>query len=96
MGYRGSKSEFVIQAEPVKEQRVDGSWFLAKKARSLRYTLMGSESCYQVKILSKQLNNRNFSILLAKQPKLKPWFITGFTDGEGSFSITIYKDNRIK
>jgi len=31
MGYRGSKSEFVSQTETVKEQRVDGSWFLAKR-----------------------------------------------------------------
>ncbi len=57
---------------------------------------MGGESCYQVKILSKQLNKRNFSTLLAKHPKLNPWFVTGFADGEGSFGITIYKDNRIK
>jgi len=31
MGYRGSKSEFVSQTETVKEQRVDGSWFLANR-----------------------------------------------------------------
>jgi len=37
MGYRGSKSGIIS----VKEQRVDGSWFLAKIARSLRCTLMG-------------------------------------------------------
>lgn len=96
MGYRGSKSEFVTQTETVKEQRVDGSWLIAKNARSLRCTLMGSESRYQVKILSKQLSIRNFSTLLAQQPKLNPWFVTGLVDGEGSFGITIYKDNRIK
>jgi len=37
MGYHGSKSGIM----PVKEQRVDGSWFLANKAISLRCTLMG-------------------------------------------------------
>jgi hypothetical protein len=37
MVYRGSKSA----NKAVKEQRVDGSWFLVKKARSLRCTLMG-------------------------------------------------------
>ena len=42
MGYYRSKSGIL----PVKEQRVDGSWFLANKARSLRCTLMGSKSCY--------------------------------------------------
>ena len=27
---------------------------------------------------------------------MEPWFLTGFTDGEGCFNITIYKDNRQK
>ena len=54
MGYRGSKSSIVKRG--VKEQRVDGSWFLVKRARSLRYTLMGFERSYQVRFLSNQLN----------------------------------------
>jgi len=58
MGYRGSKS--VLLNNAVKEQRVDGSWSLVKKTRSLRYTLMGFERSYQVKIPSKQLNRLNF------------------------------------
>ena len=53
MGYHRSKSGIL----PVKEQWVDGSWFLANKARSLRYTLIGGESCYQFKVLSNQLNS---------------------------------------
>lgn len=28
--------------------------------------------------------------------KLHPWFITGFTDGEGCFSISVIKDNKSK
>jgi len=57
---------------------------------------MGGASCYQVKILSKQLNfKRNFSTLV-QNSKLNPWFVTGFVDGEGSFGITNYIDNRIK
>ena len=92
MGYRGSKSGI----SPVKEQRVDGSWFIKKILINLRCTLMGGASCYQVKILSKQLNfNRNFSTLV-QNSKLNPWFVTGFVVGEGSFGITIYIDNRIK
>ena len=92
MGYRGSKSGI----SPVKEQRVDGSWFIKKILINLRCTLMGGASCYQVKILSKQLNfNRNFSTLV-QISKLNPWFVTGFVVGEGSFGITIYIDNRIK
>jgi hypothetical protein len=62
MGYRGSKS---VSIDIVKEQRVDGSWFLNKLAiakifRSLRCTLMGFERNYQIKILSKQLNKKKF------------------------------------
>ena len=87
MGYRGSKSA----NNSVKEQRVDGS-YLFKKNR-LRCTLMGFERSYQVKILSKQLNN-NFSTLI--HSKINPWFVTGFTDAEGSFSISISIDKRIK
>ena len=57
MGYRGSKSDSVSHTEFVKEQRVDGSWLLklAVLIRSLRYTLMGFERNYQIKVLSKQL-----------------------------------------
>nr|YP_010697754.1 hypothetical protein P1R16_mgp42 [Porodaedalea niemelaei]YP_010697805.1 hypothetical protein P1S03_mgp40 [Porodaedalea chrysoloma]WCF76650.1 hypothetical protein [Porodaedalea niemelaei]WCF76721.1 LAGLIDADG homing endonuclease [Porodaedalea mongolica]WCF76766.1 hypothetical protein [Porodaedalea chrysoloma] len=55
MGYRGSKSALAA----VKEQRVDGSWLLALPIRSLRCTLMGFERNYQIKVLSKQLN-QNF------------------------------------
>jgi hypothetical protein len=93
MGYRGSKSGIF----PVKEQRVDDSWLLANKSKNLRCTLMGGESCYQIKILSKQLNKikSRFSTLV-QISKLNPWFVTGFTDGEGSFGITIHIDKRIK
>ena len=107
MGYRGSKS--VLNSNTVKEQRVDGSWYIKSKPMYLRCTLMGSESCYQVKIPSKQLNmsptlrpRRCASTLIKKENlsnktlKLNPWFITGFTDAEGSFTITAepFPDNR--
>jgi len=93
MGYRGSKSELLKYS--VKEQRVDGSWFIASKAISLRCTLMGSESCYPVKIPTKQLNKKSFSTLL-NLSKLNPWFITGFTEAEGSFIISISKSDKSK
>ena len=71
MGYRGSKSEFIVNS--VKEQRVDGSWLLKKLAvpnRSLRCTLMGCENSYQVKIPAKQLQlqimSRTYSTLSNK------------------------------
>lgn len=77
----------------VKEQRVDGSWLLSK--RSLRCTLMDFKRNYQVKILANQLKNRFYSTLL-NNPKLNPWFITGFTDAEGSFIISVYNDAKSK
>ena len=64
----------------------------------LRCTLMGCESSYQVKILSKQISNiRRYSIITSRksltitklQFSLNPWFFTGFSDAEGSFSILI-------
>lgn len=61
IGNRGSKSEF---KNSVKEQRVNGSWCIAKyNSMHLRYTLMDFERNYQIKILSNQLNCRNFSTL---------------------------------
>jgi len=94
MEYRGSKSVFT---KTVKEQRVDGSWLLKNKLanpiRSLRFTLMGLETGYQLKIPAKQLINRAYSTLLNK---LNPWFLTGFTDAESALIISIYKDEKTK
>ena len=98
MGYRGSKSGSA--ALPVKEQRVDGSYFENKS--KLRYTLMDYENNYQIKIPSKQIIHKQYysstnisTLYLANThdnlKKLNPWFITGFTDAEGSFIIRIRK-----
>jgi len=79
MGYRGSKSEIIykypqsqINHFSVKEQRVDGSYFIYQdraflsghlpdikvpyKFMKLRCTLMGGESHYQFRIPTKQFN----------------------------------------
>nr|UEK25964.1 hypothetical protein [Mutinus fleischeri] len=103
MGYRGSKSNNLNRLpQPndlnlfVKEQRVDGSYFVKQNiCKKLRCTLMVGESSHQVKILSKGLNNKNFSTLTPCQPKnftLNPWFVSGFIDAEWTFSISIRKD----
>ena len=96
MGNRGSKSN-KINTLFVKEQRVDGSYigYLNKKNNSmLKCTLVGFERSYQVKIPSNPINlTRNFSML---ESKLDPSYVTGFTDGEGSFILTIIKDNKYK
>ena len=99
MGYRGSKSEFTKQDTQskivnfVKEQRVDGSCF--GRRPKLRYTLMGGESRYQLKIPSKQLNIKKFSSLTHSLP-INPWFITGLIDAEGSFSVIVDKNKSRK
>ena len=77
MGNRGSKSDFLI--ESVKEQRVDGSWCIKPKLMHLRYTLMGFERNYQVKIPSKQLNKHYYSTINYSST-INPWFITGLID----------------
>jgi hypothetical protein len=97
MGYRGSKSEIKLPQPinkeiSVKEQRVDGSWCFTKMVHALRpvkhlrCTLMGLERGYQVKIPSNLFFNRMYSSFLQV---VNPWFITGFSDAEGSFSILI-------
>jgi len=86
MDNRGSKSKCTdlttVKTISEKEQRVDGNWSLFKEIHNvgisilnfklLRFTLMGLETGYQVKIPSKQLNNKKFSTL-SFQPKLNPW-----------------------
>jgi len=64
MGYRGSKSVFISNI--VKEQRVDGSWYIKSKPMYLRCILMGGESRYPIKIPSKQFNISPFSTLINK------------------------------
>jgi hypothetical protein len=68
IGNRGSKSGFL--KEPVKEQRVDGSFCIKHKLMQIRCTLMDFERNYQIKILSKQLNKRNYSTF-ETYPKLQ-------------------------
>jgi hypothetical protein len=104
MGYRGSKSGFFLQQKPVKEQRVDGSWSIAKNKMLLRCTLMGFERNYPVKIPTNQLNYRNYSTFsnyseikpIRTNYNLNPWFITGFSEAEASFIISLYKNEKSK
>ena len=62
---------------------------------------MGFQRIYQIKVLSKQLNKKFFCTsayapVQLSNVRLDPWFVTGFCDGESTFSISIYKDKRIK
>ena len=56
---------------------------------------MDREVCYQIKIPTNRLNNRTFSTITT-QPKINPWFLTGFSDAESSFIISIYRDENSK
>jgi hypothetical protein len=101
MEYRGSKS-IIALGKPenyksiiVKEQRVDGSY----TNLVLRCTLMGLERNYQVRIPSNQINKQRFYTTQIIQPetiKLDPLFLTGFTDGEGCFHLSIVKNNKLQ
>jgi len=94
MGNRGSKSKLVKRTTNfVKEQRVYGNWWI--KTIHLRCTLMGFERNYPIKILSKQLNTKQFSTLNPKLD-LNPWFVTGFFDGESTFHISIVRSEQSK
>lgn len=74
------------------------------KPSNLRCTLMGFERNYQIKIPSKQFNQKLYSTLNTTKEVVKsyfnnylnPWVFTGFTDAEGCFNITIYRDSRSK
>lgn len=54
---------------------------------------MGFERNYPVKIRTNQLLSRTFSNISNEKnsPTLNPWFITGFSDAESSFIISIYR-----
>lgn len=59
---------------------------------------MGFERNYQIKIPSNQLNKKYYSTLsiMSNNQKLNPWFITGFADAEGCFSIAILPNIKSK
>jgi len=61
---------------------------------------MGFERNYQLRIPAKQLLNRSRSFtslnISPQQSHINSWFITGFTDAEGSFMITIIQNEKSK
>jgi hypothetical protein len=99
-GNRGSKSEILQTQSPkrvsVKEQRVDGSWFLAQQVRNLRFTLMGGESYYQINYPSKQFKIYFSTLHSDINVQLNPYWVTGFTDAEGTFTVVLDKVNTRK
>lgn len=104
MDYRGSKSitaniTLNFHSVIVKEQRVDGNYI---GNPVLRCTLMGLERDSRNKILSKSLNRYYSTNIIPKDTsqkndfQLDSNFVSGFIDGEGSFSVTFIKDKSYK
>ena len=95
--YRGSKAVAPLSSDKsviVKEQRVDGIY----GSKLLRCTLMGFERNYKVRFLSNQINKypRRYSCVNMKHNltnDINSGFISGFSDGESSFTVTIHKDS---
>ena len=102
MDNRGSKSA-ILNYIVVKEQRVDGSWFIKPYLMNLRCILQGSERNRDIKLgfnmqqgwnsyiktPSKQFDLKNFSTY--RSTIVNPGVWSGLIDGEGSFSIIISK-----
>ena len=72
-----------------------------------RCALMGFEINYQIRIPSKQINIQTrqlvYSFAALRNPsdapsveKINPWFVSGFTDGEGCFMISITENQKLK
>lgn len=59
---------------------------------------MGFERNYRVRIPSNQIIKGFYTsqTILEKTILLNPWFISGFTDAEGCFTLSIVKDHRSK
>lgn len=79
-----------------KEQRLDGSWQVSGVS-CLRYSLTGLKINYKVKIPSLLRNKfRFYSSMTEEKPHkyiLNPRWVTGFCDGESSFTIYIYRQD---
>lgn len=108
MDYCGSKSSAIAL---VKEQRVDGSYsFILELLRNtLMAPVMGYQPenpsnqnnvcCMCMIALHHAAQQCNENVINTDKPKLNkldPWFITGFVDAEGYFSIELAKDSKAK
>ena len=71
------------------------------KIPSKQFNISSSQSAYNLNVLSyptKNLikNNQGYRYLSNNACLINPWWITGFTDAEGSFQISVRKDTRQK
>lgn len=103
MGNRGSKSDSFIS---VKEQRVDGfsiSTRYCKVYSAYQGNLVFLHNNYNVMFNQKMFLNNFYSKTQkscfssqAKSSELNPYYITGFTDGEGCFFLGVSPNSKYK
>jgi hypothetical protein len=87
----GSKSANIA----VKEQRVNGSRGGIYNT-PLRCTLIGFERNCLVRNPSNQINYLRYYSTNKPVITLDPWFVSGFTDAEGCFVLSVVKNNNYK
>ncbi len=102
MGYRGSKSDSLIS---VKEQRVDG--FSTSRRRGKVYSecqgnlvfmhnnyVFNQKMCFvrSVQFYSSKVRYSSY----ATSSKLNPYYVSGFTDGEGCFFVGVSPNSKYK
>jgi hypothetical protein len=103
---RGSKSRIINIIIFVKEQRVDGScqkfnnFLLKVYSNGCRKTLSSQNPFLANTFVGFRRHLalsfvRNINTITALLPSLHPYFITGFSDGESYFSITLTKSDRM-
>jgi hypothetical protein len=108
MDNRGSKSITGLKqptshkAVIVKEQRVDGSWyksnsFVPKVYSNGHRKMLSNQNPFLENIytgFSRSLT-RGISSISIKKATLHPYFVTGFSDGESYFSISLNRSSKM-
>ena len=107
MDNRGSKLTFYYSStyhryNVVKEQRVDASWYKRNPFMSKVYSngcgnILSSQNPFLKKIYTGFSSNltREMSSISIKKPGLHPYFVTGFSDGESYFSISLIGSSKM-
>lgn len=103
MDYRGSKSDSLIS---VKEQRVDGFSISSRYCKvysnsqgNLVFMHNNNNVLFNKKMYFHNFNSKTFKSWFSSQAessKLNPYYVTGFTDGEGCFFVGITPNSKYK
>ena len=82
-----SYSYFAVKAQRLDDRHIN----LKSNNLMLRYNLKGFEKSCVVNSLSNLMIKRNYTTALSLNNSLNPWFVTGFTDAEGCFTVILQK-----